>query len=39
MNEHVTHRERVTPTRRGSYGIDAPYAPAFMAMMAASREK
>jgi arsenite methyltransferase len=35
MNEHVTHRERVTPTRRGSYGIDAPYAPAFMAMMAA----
>ena len=25
--------ERVTPRRRGSYGIDAPYAPAFMAGM------
>ncbi len=25
--------ERVTPRRRGSYGIDAPYAPAFMAAM------
>ncbi len=25
--------ERVTPRRRGSYGIDAPYAPAFMAVM------
>jgi arsenite methyltransferase len=35
MNEHVTRRKRVTPARRGSYGIDAPYAPAFMAMMAA----
>jgi ubiquinone/menaquinone biosynthesis C-methylase UbiE len=27
--------ERVNPRRRGSYGIDAPYAPAFMALMAA----
>ena len=27
--------ERVTPRRRGSYGIDAPYAPAFIAVMAA----
>jgi arsenite methyltransferase len=27
--------ERVNPRRRGSYGIDAPYAPAFMAFMAA----
>ena len=35
MNEHATQRERVTPTRRGSYGIDAPYAPAFMALLAA----
>jgi arsenite methyltransferase len=26
--------ERVTPRRHGSYGIDAPYAPAFMAVMA-----
>lgn len=25
---------RVTPQRRGSYGIDAPYGPAFMAAMA-----
>ena len=25
--------ERVTSRRRGSYGIDAPYAPAFMAVM------
>jgi len=25
---------RVTPRRRGSYGIDAPYAPAFMAVLA-----
>ena len=25
---------RVTPRRRGSYGIDAPYAPAFLAAMA-----
>jgi arsenite methyltransferase len=25
--------ERVTPRRRGSYGIDAPYAPAFIAFM------
>lgn len=25
--------ERSTPRRRGSYGIDAPYAPAFMAVM------
>ena len=25
--------ERVTPRRRGSYGIDAPYGPAFMAVM------
>ena len=25
--------ERVTPRRRGSYGIDAPYAPAFLAAM------
>ena len=25
--------ERVTPRRRGSYGIDAPYAPAFMAIL------
>jgi ubiquinone/menaquinone biosynthesis C-methylase UbiE len=25
--------ERVTPRRRGSYGIDAPYAPAFLAGM------
>ncbi len=24
--------ERVTPRRRGSYGIDAPYAPAFIAV-------
>jgi hypothetical protein len=23
--------ERVTPRRRGSYGIDAPYAPALLA--------
>ncbi|HKQ47718.1 MAG TPA: class I SAM-dependent methyltransferase [Phycisphaerae bacterium] len=27
--------ERVTARRRGSYGIDAPFAPAFMAAMAA----
>jgi len=27
--------EHVTPRRRGSYGIDAPYAPAFMAVVAA----
>src|SRR5215472_8876003 len=27
--------ERVTPRRRGSYGIDAPFAPAFMACVAA----
>src|SRR5262245_19133771 len=27
--------ERVTPRRRGSYGIDAPFAPAFMAFVAA----
>ena len=27
--------ERVIPRRRGSYGIDAPYAPAFMAALAA----
>jgi arsenite methyltransferase len=26
--------ERVTPRRRGSYGIDAPYAPAFIAVLA-----
>ena len=26
--------ERVTPRRRGSYGIDAPYGPAFMAVTA-----
>ena len=26
--------KHVTPPRRGSYGIDAPYAPAFMALMA-----
>ncbi len=25
--------ERVSPRRRGSYGIDAPYAPAFMALV------
>ena len=25
--------ERVTPRRRGSYGIDAPYGPAFMAVV------
>ena len=27
--------QRVTPRRRGAYGIDAPYGPAFMAVMAA----
>src|SRR5882672_10928484 len=27
--------ERVTPRRRGSYGIDAPIAPAFIAVLAA----
>src|SRR5262249_33360613 len=27
--------ERVNPRRRGSYGIDAPFAPAFMAFVAA----
>ena len=27
--------ERVTPRRHGSYGIDAPYAPAFIAVMTA----
>src|SRR5215470_5349392 len=27
--------ERVTPRRRGSYGIDAPFAPVFMAALAA----
>jgi hypothetical protein len=27
--------ERLTPRRRGSYGIDAPYAPAFIAALAA----
>jgi len=27
--------ERVPPRRRGSYGIDAPYGPAFMAVVAA----
>jgi arsenite methyltransferase len=27
-------KQRVTPRRRGSYGIDAPYGPAFMAAMA-----
>ena len=26
--------ERVTPRRRGSYGIDAPYAPAFIGGLA-----
>ena len=26
--------ERVTPRRRGSYGIDAPFAPAFLAGLA-----
>ena len=26
--------ERVTPRRRGSYGIDAPFAPAFLAFLA-----
>jgi len=26
---------RVTPTPRGRYGIDAPYAPTFMAVVAA----
>src|SRR5829696_8601382 len=25
--------ERVTPRRRGSYGIDAPYGPAFIAVV------
>lgn len=28
--------ERVPPRRRGSYGIDAPYAPVFMAIMIAA---
>ena len=27
--------ERVSPRRRGSYGIDAPIAPAFIAVLAA----
>src|SRR5262245_20819401 len=27
--------QRVTPRRRGTYGIDAPYGPAFMAVVAA----
>ena len=27
--------QRVTPRRRGAYGIDAPYGPAFMAVLAA----
>jgi len=27
--------QRVTPRRRGAYGIDAPYAPAFIAVLAA----
>ncbi len=27
--------QRVTPPRRGAYGIDAPYAPAFIAVVAA----
>jgi hypothetical protein len=27
--------ERVSPRRRGSYGIDAPYAPAFLTGLAA----
>ena len=27
--------DRVTPRRRGSYGIDAPYAPAFLTGLAA----
>ena len=27
--------QRVTPRRRGSYGIDAPFAPAFIAVVAA----
>lgn len=27
--------QRVTPRRRGAYGIDAPYGPAFMAVVAA----
>ena len=27
--------QRVSPRRRGAYGIDAPYGPAFMAVMAA----
>src|SRR4051812_12227826 len=31
-SEHMA--ERLTPRRRGSYGIDAPFAPAFLAGMA-----
>ena len=27
--------QRVTPRRRGAYGIDAPFAPAFIAVLAA----
>jgi SAM-dependent methyltransferase len=31
----VSMTKRMTPRRRGSYGIDAPYAPAFIAVAAA----
>ncbi len=34
MNPPDAPTDRVTPRRRGSYGIDAPYGPAFMALMA-----
>ena len=35
-DEEVTQMtEQVTARRRGSYGIDAPFAPAFMAVLAA----
>ena len=33
LREATLMTERVTPRRRGSYGIDAPYAPAFLAAM------
>src|SRR5262249_20371248 len=35
MAERVISGQRVSPRRRGSYGIDAPYAPAFIAVAAA----
>jgi arsenite methyltransferase len=35
VRETILMNERVMPRRRGSYGIEAPYAPAFFAVVAA----